>query len=104
MIRINTKEQFEQVLKENEFVFVDVYADWCGPCKMIAPIVEQFDEETKGEVKVCKVNVDENTDIASQYGINSIPTLMLFKNGKLVEKEIGYRSLANLHEMVARNK
>ena len=104
MIKISTKEQFEEILQNNQFVFVDFYADWCGPCKMMAPIVEQFDEATKGEVKVVKIDVDENQDLSALYKITSIPTLMLFKNGKVVEAEVGYRSLANLHEMVQKNK
>ena len=104
MLYIKTSEQFNKLLEENEIVFVDFYAEWCGPCKMMSPIVEQFDEEMKGQIKVCKVNIDENLDLAQAYRITSIPTLALFKNGKLVAVEIGYRSLANLHEMVEKNK
>ncbi len=104
MLYIKTSEQFNKLLEENELVFVDFYAEWCGPCKMMSPIVEQFDEEMKGQIKVCKVNIDENLDLAQAYRITSIPTLALFKNGKLVAVEIGYRSLANLHEMVEKNK
>jgi len=103
MIQVTNFKQFKELIERNHFVLVDIYADWCGPCKMMAPIVESFDEETKGEVKVAKVNVDENQDIAAEYRINSIPTLLLFKDGKLVDSAIGYRSLANLHEMVEKH-
>ena len=104
MIKISTKEQFDKLINNEKLVFVDFYAEWCGPCKMMAPIVEQFEESVKGEVKVCKVNIDENQDLAQQYRLTSIPTLMLFKDGKVVEMAIGYRSLANLNDMVEKHK
>lgn len=104
MVQIKTFDQFKELVKDNKLVFVDFYADWCGPCKMMAPIVEQFDGEMKNEVKVCKINIDENMDIAQEYRITSIPTLILIKDGKVVDMAIGYRSLANLHEMVEKAK
>lgn len=79
-----TADNFEtEVLKSSVPVLVDFYADWCGPCKMIAPILEQIAEQVDGKAKIGKVNTDESPNIAQQYGITSIPTLMFFSNGEL---------------------
>ena len=94
-----TSQNFDQVINENEKVLVDFFATWCGPCKMLAPIVEKLSEE-EPSVKVVKVDVDEESELAIRFGISSIPTLLMFKNGKLVDKQIGYRSLEQLKQMV----
>jgi len=78
-----------EVLKSMGVVLVDFWAEWCGPCKMIAPIVEELAQDYQGRLKVCKLNVDEEREIAANYGIRSIPTLILFKGGKPVEQIIG---------------
>jgi thioredoxin 1 len=79
-----TEDNFEsEVLKSPVPVLVDFYAEWCGPCKMIAPVLEQIAEQVDGKAKIGKVNTDESPGIASQYGITSIPTLMFFSNGEL---------------------
>jgi len=80
----------EEVLKSELPVLVDFWATWCGPCRMLGPVVAQVAAEKEGILKVAKVNVDENPDLARQYGIRSIPTLMLFKNGELVNTSLGY--------------
>jgi thioredoxin 1 len=78
-----------QVLKSAEPVVVDFWAEWCGPCKMIAPALEELAGSMGGKVKIVKLNVDENPATAAKYGIMSIPTLMLFKNGELASRQVG---------------
>ena len=82
VLKVSNENYKKEVLDSEKTVLVDFYADWCGPCKMMAPVVEEISEELQDKVKVCKVNVDENQDLAMQYGIMSIPTLVFIKNGK----------------------
>ncbi len=100
MVHVLNNENFEkEVLKNDKVVLVDLYADWCGPCKMLSPTVEAIAEEEK-EVKVGKLNVDENSDIAAEYGVRSIPTLLIFKNGELKEKSVGVQTKAQIKELL----
>ena len=78
-----------EVLKSDLPVFVDFYADWCGPCKMMSPVIDQLAQEYDGKIKVGKVNVDENSDLAMKYGIMSIPNMVFFKNGEVVDRVVG---------------
>ena len=89
-----------EVLDSTIPVLVDFWAEWCGPCKMIAPELDALAAETGGQLKIVKVNVDENNDLAAQYGIRSIPTLLLFKNGELVDNHIGLASKQDLLNFV----
>ena len=85
-----TKENFDEVvLKSDKPVLLDFWAPWCGPCRMLGPIIEDVAEETEGKAVVGKVNVDEQDELASQFGIMSIPTLVFFKGGKAVKQAIG---------------
>ena len=92
-----TKNNFkDEVLNSNIPVLVDFWATWCGPCRMVAPIVEEIADEYDGRIKVGKVNVDEEPELAMQFRVASIPTLMVFKNGQLVNTAVGYRPKADI--------
>ena len=92
-----TKNNFkDEVLNSDIPVLVDFWATWCGPCRMVAPIVEEIADEYDGRIKVGKVNVDEEPELAMQFRVASIPTLMVFKNGQLVNTAVGYRPKADI--------
>ena len=89
-----------QVLKSSEPVVVDFWAEWCGPCKMIAPALEEIAGTLNGKVKIVKLNVDENPQTAAKYGIQSIPTLMIFKNGQMASRQIGAAPKQKLEQWI----
>jgi thioredoxin 1 len=92
-----TDQNFEElVLKSDKPVLVDFWAEWCGPCRMVGPVVDELSKEYEGKALVGKVNVDSNASISSNYGIRNIPTLLIFKNGVLVDKQVGVVPKATL--------
>lgn len=96
-----TNENFEnEVINSNKTVLVDFWASWCGPCKMIAPVLLEIADEYEGKVVVGKVNVDEQPALASRFGIMSIPTLLLFREGKIVQSMVGYHTKSDIAEML----
>ena len=96
-----TKENFdEEVIKSEVPVLLDFWATWCGPCRMLSPIVDGIADEVDGKAKVGKINVDEQPELAKQFGVMSIPTLVVMKNGELAAKEVGVRSKQALLDML----
>ena len=100
---LNAKNFKEEVLDSKGPVLVDFFATWCGPCKMIAPFISQLADKYEGRMKVCKADVDEIPDIASSYGVSSIPTLLVFKDGEVAAQRIGGANMAVLDAFIADN-
>ena len=90
MKTVLTKDNFDSFVKSDKTVIVDFYADWCGPCKMLSPILEEISEEYGDKALVGVINVDEQMELAVRFGIQSIPTLYIYKNGELATKQVGY--------------
>jgi thioredoxin 1 len=98
-----TDQNFQtEVLESAEPVIVDFWAEWCGPCKMMSPIVDEASESLKGKVKVVKINIDENPNVPTQYGIRGIPTFIVFKGGEAVETKVGGMSKTQFTDWVAK--
>ena len=99
ILKINEDNFEKEVLESEKTVLIDFFADWCGPCKMLSPIIEQFAKENE-KVKVVKINVDELPDIAVKYGVRSIPTLVVIKNGEEVNRSVGLIDKSEILELV----
>lgn len=98
-----TDQNFEkEVLQAKEPVLVDFWAPWCGPCRMLSPMINELAQEYAGRAKICKLNTDENQDVASRFSISAIPALLFFKNGKLVEQLTGVRPKPEVKSVIER--
>ncbi len=96
MNAINKNDFDQEVLKSEMPVLVDFFATWCGPCKMLGPVLESVAQEFQGKAKVVKVDIDESPELAGQYGITAVPTLLVFSGGKVVQKAMGFQSQKQL--------
>ena len=94
-----TKDNFEKEILSQGKAIIDFWAPWCGPCQMLTPIIEELAEEMKGKIKVGKVNVDEQNELAAQFGVMSIPTIVAFEDGKVIKKSIGVQPKENIIKM-----
>ncbi|MFS1514027.1 thioredoxin [Chengkuizengella sp. SCS-71B] len=104
MAIVNVSDQsFKGEVESTGTVLVDFWAPWCGPCKMVAPVLEELDEEIGNELKIAKVNVDDNPESASRFGVMSIPTLIVFKDGEPVDKVVGFQPKDALKSVVSKH-
>jgi thioredoxin 1 len=99
-VHFSDKDFEEKVIKSKMPVLVDFFAEWCGPCKMAAPVIEELAEEYKGKIVIGKVDVDKNQETASKFGVMSIPTIIMFKDGKERDRKAGFAGKAGYEEMI----
>ena len=101
MAEIITKNNYQKEVIESDIpVLIDFFATWCGPCKMLAPIIEELAKDYEGKVKICKVDVDNDPELAMQFEVSSIPTMVLLKNGELVNNHVGFLPKASIEKML----
>jgi thioredoxin 1 len=98
-IKYLNEDNFKQAISQG-VVLVDFYADWCGPCRMLTPVIEELAQELEGKATIAKIDTDQSVNIASEFEVNSIPTLILFKDGKVVSRAVGLKDLNALRKMV----
>ena len=105
MATILNKTNFQQEIKENNgLAIVDFFATWCGPCKMLTPIIDKLAEEFDGKVKIAKVDIDESPELAQEYKVMSVPTVIFVKNGEVVETLVGVQNRAKLVELIEKHQ
>ena len=100
VLSLNGKNFEEEVLRSTKPVLIDFWASWCGPCKMMSPVIDEIADDLKGEVKVCKINIDEEQSLAVKYNVMSIPTFIVFKNGKEIARSVGVQDKSEIVNML----
>ena len=98
VLKITSENYKKEVLESDKKVLIDFYADWCGPCRMMSPIIEEISEELENNIKVGKINVDENQELAMEYGVMSIPTLVIIDKGQVIKSFVGVRDKNEIKE------
>jgi len=98
-----TQENYEEVMASDKLVVIDFWAEWCGPCRMVSPIIDELAEEYEGKAVICKCDVDDNDDIVSNYSVRNIPTVVFIKNGQLVDKQVGAATKSAFAEKIEKN-
>lgn len=100
LLEINDTNFDEEVNKSSLPVLIDIYADWCGPCKLIAPMMDEFSNKFLNRLKICKANMEENSTLISRYGISSVPTLLFFKDGDVVKRVVGLKDRLSIERNI----
>ena len=100
ILTLDTQSMAQEVLNQRAYILVDFWAPWCGPCRMVAPVLEKIAEKLAGRLEIGKLNIDDFPDIAERYGVRSIPTMILFKAGQEVERIVGARGQADLEKLI----
>ncbi len=95
-----SKEEFQQMLKEEGILIVDFFATWCGPCKMLSPVMEQIAEEYGDKLKVVKIDIDKNSELSEEYEVQSVPTVFIIKNGEIVSRETGFNPFNKYSQLI----
>ena len=102
-LKVNDENFDTEVLKSSKPIVVDIWAEWCGPCKMIGPILEEISDEMSNEVTIAKHNIDEEPNTPTKYGVRGIPTMMLFKEGRLIDQKVGTLPKSSINEWIDSN-
>ena len=100
VLEVNNESFNTEVIEAEGLVLVDFWAPWCGPCKMLGPVIDQLSDQYEGKIKFCKCNVDDNTDLAASYGVSSIPAVKIFKGGEIVSESVGFKPLPAIKQFL----